>query len=105
MEAVPEEYVGALAQWLPVGTLRLFDWTRCLDHSKSYDLICTTGFPGNVKYDRIFAIIQSIHHEQSALRIEERFKIIDPYVSLSQWKSHPTSIHDIALICDSVAVI
>ncbi len=105
MQGAPNEYVGAFAQWLPVETLHLFEGTQRLDHGKNYDLSCAAGIPGSVKSDRIFAIVQSIRHERRALRIEERFTIIKSHVSLSQWKSHPTSIHNIALVCDSVAVI
>jgi hypothetical protein len=105
MQGAPNEYLGAIAQWLREETLRLFERTRCFDHGKNYRLNCTAGLPRSVKSGRIFAIVQSIRHEKRALRIEERFKIIDSDVSLSQWNLHPTSIHNIALICDSVAVI
>jgi len=105
MQGAANQYVGALAQWLPVETLHLFKRTRHLDHGKNYDLSCAAGISASVKSDRIFATVQSIRHERRALRIEERFKIINSHVPLSQWKSHPTSIHNIALVCDSVTVI
>ena len=42
MEDGPNEYVDALAQWLPVETLRLFERTG-LDHGNKYVLDCTAG--------------------------------------------------------------
>jgi hypothetical protein len=67
MEGAPNEYVGSLAQWFPVETLRRFERTRRLDCGNNYDLSCAAGLSGSVKSDRIFAIVQSIRHEKSPL--------------------------------------
>ena len=52
MQGAANEYVVALAHWLPVETLRLFDRTRRFDCDKNYDLSCAAGLPGSVKSDK-----------------------------------------------------